>query len=103
VRPTGGALGGLSHSRRSDVESVILYPQGPDMTESPSVTGLLREAGRGDRQALDRLVPLVYETLRSLAEPGAGVSVVAGPCGAGGPTAWHRVATHVDSGFRSFQ
>jgi RNA polymerase sigma factor (TIGR02999 family) len=35
--------------------------------ESPSVTGLLREAGRGDRRALDQLVPLVYETLRSLA------------------------------------
>lgn len=37
------------------------------MTESPSVTGLLREAGRGDRRALDQLVPLVYDTLRSLA------------------------------------
>jgi RNA polymerase sigma factor (TIGR02999 family) len=37
------------------------------MTESATVTGLLREAGRGDRQALDRLVPLVYDTLRSLA------------------------------------
>ena len=37
------------------------------MTETPSVTELLREAGRGDRRALDRLVPLVYETLRGLA------------------------------------
>lgn len=37
------------------------------MAESPSVTGLLREAGRGDRQALDQLVPLVYDTLRGLA------------------------------------
>ena len=37
------------------------------MTDSPSVTGLLREAGRGDRQALDRLVPLIYDTLRGLA------------------------------------
>ncbi len=32
-----------------------------------SVTGLLREASRGDRQALDRLVPRVYDTLRGLA------------------------------------
>ena len=37
------------------------------MTESASVTSLLREAGRGDRQALDRLVPMVYDTLRRLA------------------------------------
>ncbi len=37
------------------------------MTESASVTSLLHEAGRGDPQALDRLVPMVYETLRSLA------------------------------------
>jgi RNA polymerase sigma factor (TIGR02999 family) len=37
------------------------------MAESSSVTGLLREAGRGDRQALDQLVPLVYDTLRGLA------------------------------------
>jgi RNA polymerase sigma factor (TIGR02999 family) len=28
---------------------------------------LLREAGRGDHSALDQLVPLVYDTLRSLA------------------------------------
>ena len=32
-----------------------------------SVTALLQDAGRGDRQALDRLVPIVYDTLRRLA------------------------------------
>lgn len=32
-----------------------------------SVTGLLQDASRGDRQALDRLVPIVYDTLRRLA------------------------------------
>ncbi len=37
------------------------------MGESPTVTGLLRDAGRGDRRALDQVMPLVYETLRSLA------------------------------------
>jgi RNA polymerase sigma factor (TIGR02999 family) len=36
------------------------------MTDS-SVTGLLHDASRGDRQAFDRLVPLVYDTLRRLA------------------------------------
>jgi len=38
------------------------------MSSPPSdVTGLLRQWGDGDRQALDRLVPLVYEQLRRLA------------------------------------
>lgn len=37
------------------------------MAEPSSVTGLLHEAGRGDRRALNKLVPLVYETLRGLA------------------------------------
>jgi RNA polymerase sigma factor (TIGR02999 family) len=38
------------------------------MSSPPSdVTGLLRRWGDGDRQALDRLVPLVYEQLRRLA------------------------------------
>lgn len=35
--------------------------------ESGEVTRLLRAYGDGDREALDRLVPLVYEQLRSLA------------------------------------
>lgn len=38
------------------------------MSSPPSdVTGLLRRWGDGDRRALDRLVPLVYEQLRRLA------------------------------------
>jgi RNA polymerase sigma factor (TIGR02999 family) len=38
------------------------------MSSPPSdVTGLLRQWGDGDRQALDRLVPVVYEQLRRLA------------------------------------
>jgi RNA polymerase sigma factor (TIGR02999 family) len=38
------------------------------MSSSPAdVTGLLRQWSDGDRQALDRLVPLVYEQLRRLA------------------------------------
>jgi RNA polymerase sigma factor (TIGR02999 family) len=37
------------------------------MAEDLTVTGLLHEASRGDREALDRLVPRVYETLRGLA------------------------------------
>src|SRR6185503_16572077 len=64
-KPQG--LRSRSNSPESDVKSGILFPPGPDMTESASVTSLLREAGRGDRQALDRLVPMVYDTLRGLA------------------------------------
>ena len=38
------------------------------MSSPPSdVTGLLRQWGDGDREALDRLVPLVYEQLRRVA------------------------------------
>lgn len=37
------------------------------MPESLTVTGLLRDASGGNREALDRLVPIVYETLRRLA------------------------------------
>lgn len=37
------------------------------MSESPSVTVLLRQASLGDRRAFDQLVPLVYDTLRALA------------------------------------
>lgn len=41
------------------------------MSEPPSVSGdvtrLLRDFGRGERDALDRLVPLVYEELRAVA------------------------------------
>jgi len=38
------------------------------MGEPPSVTQLLRDASQGHREALDRLVPLVYEELRRMAE-----------------------------------
>lgn len=37
------------------------------MSEPLSVTALLRDASCGNREALDRLVPIVYETLRNLA------------------------------------
>jgi len=37
------------------------------MPASPDITALLRASSEGDRQALDRLVPLVYEQLRVLA------------------------------------
>jgi RNA polymerase sigma factor (TIGR02999 family) len=36
-------------------------------TPEADITGLLQAAGRGDRQALDALLPLVYEELRLLA------------------------------------
>ncbi|MCU0622096.1 MAG: sigma-70 family RNA polymerase sigma factor [Gemmatimonadales bacterium] len=35
--------------------------------DAPEVTGLLLEAGHGNREALDRLLPLVYDELRALA------------------------------------
>lgn len=39
------------------------------MSEDPcDVTGLLKRWGGGDRQALQRMIPLVYAQLRSLAE-----------------------------------
>ena len=38
-----------------------------ETTSSKSVTGLLIDWSRGDRSALDRLVPLVYDELRRLA------------------------------------
>lgn len=37
------------------------------MPDSPDVTTLLDDWGRGDRQALDRLLPLVYAELRRIA------------------------------------
>lgn len=37
------------------------------MEESVPVTTLLRNASRGNREALDRLMPLVYDSLRRLA------------------------------------
>jgi RNA polymerase sigma factor (TIGR02999 family) len=37
------------------------------MPSSPDITGLLDDWGRGDRQALDRLLPLVYAELRRIA------------------------------------
>jgi len=41
---------------------------GSDPTREPGdVTGLLREASRGNREAFDRLLPLVYQELNQLA------------------------------------
>jgi RNA polymerase sigma factor (TIGR02999 family) len=37
------------------------------VSEHQAVTQLLREAGRGDQQAVNELIPLVYEQLRHLA------------------------------------
>src|SRR5262249_30314142 len=37
------------------------------MSEGASVTALLRQFAAGDRSALDRLIPLVYEELRRIA------------------------------------
>ncbi len=37
------------------------------MPESAAVTQLLKEAGRGNQQAVDNLIPLVYDQLRHLA------------------------------------
>ncbi len=37
------------------------------MSENQAVTQLLREAGRGNQQAVDELIPLVYDQLRHLA------------------------------------
>jgi RNA polymerase sigma factor (TIGR02999 family) len=42
-------------------------PSSVMVMESSDVTRLLRDASRGDRQALDEVVPLVYDTLRRLA------------------------------------
>jgi RNA polymerase sigma factor (TIGR02999 family) len=38
------------------------------MSEPRSVTQLLRDASQGHREALDRLIPLVYDELRRIAE-----------------------------------
>jgi len=43
----------------------LAYPEGGEHTELPeNVTELLKAWGDGDREALDRLVPLVYTELR---------------------------------------
>lgn len=38
------------------------------MSESPSITQLLLDSKQGDRASLDRLMPIVYQELRRLAE-----------------------------------
>ena len=38
------------------------------MSDSGDVTGLLEDLGRGNAEALDRLIPLVYEHLHALAQ-----------------------------------
>jgi RNA polymerase sigma factor (TIGR02999 family) len=38
------------------------------MQEVPDVTALIADLGRGDRSAADRLLPLIYDELRRLAE-----------------------------------
>jgi len=37
------------------------------MTSAPSVTSLLIDYGRGDREAFDRLIPRIYDELRDVA------------------------------------
>lgn len=47
----------------------ILYlPSLTDMSNARTVTLLLREFARGDKVAFDRLMPLVYDELRKIAE-----------------------------------
>lgn len=41
---------------------------GSDMTEAPDVTQALIELSDGDRSAMDRLLPMVYDQLRNLAQ-----------------------------------
>ena len=37
------------------------------MSDAPDITGILRELRSGDRDALNRLLPLVYDELRRIA------------------------------------
>jgi len=48
--------------------TAILADATLEMSEETSVTALLREFSGGDKSALDRLVPLVYEELRRVAD-----------------------------------
>ena len=42
-------------------------PTPPDTGESQDITGLLRQLSQGRREALDRLIPVVYHELRRIA------------------------------------
>src|SRR6266511_4189583 len=55
--------------RRPKTVTALTADRGaPDMSiDDGDVTGLLATWARGDRNALDRLIPLVYEELRRLA------------------------------------
>jgi RNA polymerase sigma-70 factor, ECF subfamily len=49
---------------------MVTTPPGPGASESApgAITRILREAREGDRQAFDRLLPLLYSDLRQLAQ-----------------------------------
>jgi RNA polymerase sigma factor (TIGR02999 family) len=53
------------HARFSTVLLVRRYPQ---VSDAHSVTLLLEQWNHGDREALDKLMPLIYEELRKMAK-----------------------------------
>ena len=60
-------MGQPTREKFADWTAGTLFLGHPGMTTAPSVTALLAEWTRGDRDALDQLLPLVYAELRRVA------------------------------------
>ena len=52
----------------SRFSTVLIAPKVPQMSDAHSVTQLLEQWNHGDREALDKLMPLIYEELRKMAK-----------------------------------
>ena len=59
--------GGIIPQQPAGFSTVQVSLKVPRMSDAHSVTQLLEQWNHGDREALDKLIPLVYEELRKMA------------------------------------